>query len=112
MVVLDNEFNTIYGQSDIYFQTAELMIRLNTLSQNNIRFDIFQEQNEKMLFLFQLGDQNNEILQLFGIYMNGAYPLPEGDDFNLDITYYSFEISTYKNILDDQKKSSIFSLNN
>jgi hypothetical protein len=64
-----------------------------------------------MLFLFQLVDQNDKVYK-FGIYMNGAYPLPEGDDFNLDITYYSFEISTYKNILDDQRKSSIFSLNN
>jgi hypothetical protein len=42
-----------------------------------------------MLFLFQLGDQNDQVYK-FGIYMNGAYPLPEGDDFNLDITYYSF----------------------
>ena len=67
------------------------MIRLDRLSQNNIRFDIFQEQNEKMLFLFQVIDQDTNVYK-FGIYMNGAFPIPEGNDFNLDITYYSFQI--------------------
>lgn len=44
-----------------------------------------------MLFLIKLIDINDpNLIYKFGIFMNGAYPLPQGDDFNTNITYYSF----------------------
>lgn len=39
--MLSNNFNAIYGQNDVYFQSAELVIGLASLSQERIRFDIF-----------------------------------------------------------------------
>ena len=62
-----------------------------------------------MLFIFEI-DSEIDKESKFALFMNSAFPVPRGNEFNKNMTYYSFELSNFVYKLDDQRKSSLMSL--